>query len=55
MKRVQVEPHLSITGACSAEWVPIKPKTDAAFLYALIHVLLHEVARDQTAGVLGHV
>ena len=47
MKRVQVEPHLSITGACSAEWVPIKPKTDAAFLYALIHVLLHEVARDQ--------
>ena len=45
MKRVQVEPHLSITGACSAEWVPIKPKTDAAFLFALIHVLLHEVPR----------
>ena len=45
MKRVQVEPHLSITGACSAEWVPIKPKTDAAFLYALIHVLLHEAPR----------
>jgi phenylacetyl-CoA:acceptor oxidoreductase len=45
MKRVQVEPHLSVTGACSAEWVPIKPKTDAAFLYALIHVLLHEVPR----------
>ncbi len=42
MKRVQVEPHLSVTGACSAEWVPIKPKTDAAFLFALIHVLLHE-------------
>jgi phenylacetyl-CoA:acceptor oxidoreductase len=34
MKRVQIEPHLSVTGACSAEWVPIKPKTDAAFLYA---------------------
>ena len=45
MKRVQVEPHLSITGACSAEWVPIKPKTDAAFLYAIIHVLLHENPR----------
>ena len=29
MKRVQVEPHLSVTGACSAQWVPIKPKTDA--------------------------
>ena len=47
MKRVQVEPHLSITGACSAQWVPIKPKTDAAFLYALIHVLLHEIARER--------
>ena len=33
IKRVQVEPHLSITGACSAEWVPIRPKTDAAFLF----------------------
>ena len=47
MKRVQVEPHLSVTGACSAQWVPIKPKTDAAFLYALIHVLLHELPREQ--------
>ncbi len=47
MKRVQVEPHLSVTGACSAQWVPIKPKTDPAFLYALIHVMLHEVARAQ--------
>ncbi len=47
MKRVQVEPHLSITGACSAEWVPIKPKTDAALLYALIHVLLHENPRER--------
>lgn len=46
-KRVQVEPHLSITGACSAEWVPIKPKTDAAFLYALVHVLLHEQPRER--------
>lgn len=45
LKRVQVEPHLSITGACSAEWVPIRPKTDPAFLYALIHVLLHEQPR----------
>jgi phenylacetyl-CoA:acceptor oxidoreductase len=42
MKRVQIEPHLSVTGACSAEWIPIRPKTDAAFLYAMIHVLLHE-------------
>jgi phenylacetyl-CoA:acceptor oxidoreductase len=42
LKRVQVEPHLSITGALSAEWLPIKPKTDAAFLFALIHCILHE-------------
>jgi len=41
-KRVQVEPHLSITGALSAEWVPIKPKTDAAFLFALIHRMIVE-------------
>ena len=47
MKRVQVEPHLSVTGACSAEWVPIKPKTDAAFLFALIHVMLHELPRER--------
>jgi phenylacetyl-CoA:acceptor oxidoreductase len=47
MKRVQVEPHLSVTGACSAEWLPIKPKTDAAFLFALIHVMLHEVPREK--------
>ncbi|GAB3774732.1 molybdopterin-dependent oxidoreductase [Ramlibacter monticola] len=45
MKRVQVEPHLSITGACSAQWVPLKPKSDAAFLFALIHVMLHESPR----------
>ena len=47
LKRVQIEPHLSVTGACSAEWIPVKPKTDAAFLYALLHVLLHEAARDR--------
>ncbi|NLD68894.1 MAG: molybdopterin-dependent oxidoreductase [Limnobacter sp.] len=47
MKRVQVEPHLSITGACSAQWVPIRPKTDAAFLYALMHVMLHEAGRER--------
>jgi len=47
MKRVQVEPHLSITGACSAEWVPIRPKTDAAFLYALLHAMLFEHPRER--------
>ena len=47
MKRVQVEPHLSVTGACSADWVPIRPKTDAAFLFALLHVLVHEAPRER--------
>ncbi len=47
VRRVQIEPHLSVTGACSAEWVPIRPKTDPAFMFALIHVLLHEVPRDR--------
>ncbi|MBX3634489.1 MAG: molybdopterin-dependent oxidoreductase [Rubrivivax sp.] len=47
LQRVQVEPHLSVTGACSAQWVPIRPKTDAAFLYALLHVLLHEAPRER--------
>ena len=34
MKRVQFEPHLSVTGA-HAEWVPLKPKTDAAVMFAM--------------------
>ncbi len=45
IKRVQIEPHLSATGACSAEWVPVKPKTDGAFMLAMIHVLLFEAPR----------
>ncbi|MBI5909259.1 MAG: molybdopterin-dependent oxidoreductase [Betaproteobacteria bacterium] len=46
-KRVQIEPHLSVTGACSAEWVPIKPKTDPAFMFAMLHAMLHEHARER--------
>jgi|GEM_PF-91758 len=43
MKRVQVEPHLSVTGATSDEWVPIKPETDHFFMYAMINVILYEM------------
>jgi phenylacetyl-CoA:acceptor oxidoreductase len=39
---VQVEPHQSVTAATATEWVPIRPKTDAAVLLALLHVILHE-------------
>lgn len=46
-KRIQVEPHLSVTGAASAEWVPIKPKTDMAFMYGMINVLLFEHEREE--------
>lgn len=41
LRRVQFEPHLSVSGA-HAEWVPIKPKTDAAVLFAMLHTALHE-------------
>ncbi len=47
VKRVQIEPHLSVTGGASAEWVPIRPKTDPAFMFAMIHVLLHEAPRER--------
>jgi len=43
LKRVQIEAHLSVTGATSDEWIPIKPETDHAFLYAMIHIALHEM------------
>ncbi len=46
MKRVQFEPHLSVTGGTSAEWVPVKPKTDMAVMFALINVLLFEAPRE---------
>ena len=47
IRRIQVEPHLSVTGACSADWVPIRPKTDPAFLFAMLHFLLHESPRGR--------
>jgi phenylacetyl-CoA:acceptor oxidoreductase len=48
---VQIEPHLSVTGAGAAEWVPIRPKTDAAVLFAMLHVLLHETDWRTTLDV----
>lgn len=47
LRRIQIEPHLSVTGATSAEWVPIKPKTDSALIFAMVHVLLHEHDLDE--------
>jgi phenylacetyl-CoA:acceptor oxidoreductase len=48
---VQLEPHLSVTGAGAREWVPIRPKTDAAVLFALLHVILHESDWRRTCDV----
>jgi len=39
---VQFEPHMSITAAGAQEWVPVKPKTDPAVLFALLHSILVE-------------
>jgi phenylacetyl-CoA:acceptor oxidoreductase len=39
---VQLEPHMSITAAGAQEWVPVKPKTDTAVLFALMHTILVE-------------
>lgn len=50
-KRVQVEPHLSITGASADEWIPIKPGTDHSFLYAMIRVVLYETDWQKTCDV----
>ncbi len=47
MKRIQFEPHLSVTGATSSEWIPIRPQTDSAVLYAMLHVLLHETPLER--------
>jgi len=46
LKRIDFEPHLSVTAAASAEWIPIKVKTDAAFLFSMIHVLVRELPRE---------
>ncbi len=59
MKRIQFEPHLSVTGANATEWIPIKTKTDSAVLFSMLHVMMHETPlekldvpflRDRTAS-----
>ncbi|MFB6354647.1 MAG: molybdopterin-dependent oxidoreductase [Halobacteriales archaeon] len=43
MRYVHVEPHATTSAGWADEWIPIKPKTDAVFLYAMLHVALHEL------------
>jgi phenylacetyl-CoA:acceptor oxidoreductase len=44
-KFIQVEPHLSVSGAKADEWIPIKPKTDAPFMFAMINCIVHEIGK----------
>jgi phenylacetyl-CoA:acceptor oxidoreductase len=46
MKRIQFEPHLSVTAASASEWIPIKPKTDSAVLFSMVNILLYEHPLD---------
>lgn len=50
-KRIQVEPHLSASAVTADEWVPIKVKTDAAFMYALINSILFEMDRSKSCDI----
>ena len=43
LRYVHVEPHATTSAGWADEWVPIKPKTDAVFLFAMLHVALHEL------------
>ncbi len=43
MKQVHISPDMNLTAAKADEWVPIKIKTDDAFMFAMINVVLHEM------------
>ena len=42
MKLVVIDPQLSRGAAKAEEWIPIRPATDGAMLFGMIHVLVHE-------------
>src|SRR5256885_15198570 len=42
---IQFEPHMSVTAATAAPWGPLRPKTDAAQLYAILNGVPHAHAR----------
>lgn len=45
-KLVVLEPRFTKTAAKATEWIPIKPGTDAAFLLAMIQVIVSEELAD---------
>ncbi|MFC2020150.1 molybdopterin oxidoreductase, partial [Chloroflexota bacterium] len=42
-KRIQIDPYLSVTGAMSDEWMPIKPLNDYPVILAMIYIILYEM------------
>lgn len=48
---IHVEPHATTSAGWADEWIPIKPKTDAIFLYAMLNVILHELDWE---GMIDH-
>lgn len=51
MRQVMVCPALNQTGGRADEWVPIRVKTDAAFVFGMIHTILHEMEWRKTCDV----
>lgn len=45
-KLVYLDPRFTKTAAKATEWIPIRPGTDAAFLLAMIHVIVTERIGD---------
>lgn len=45
-KLVYLDPRFTKTAAKAQEWIPIRPGTDAAFLLAMIHVIVSEELAD---------
>ncbi|MDY6972946.1 MAG: molybdopterin-dependent oxidoreductase [Thermodesulfobacteriota bacterium] len=43
MKHIHVSPDQNLTAAKADKWIPIRIKTDSAFLFAMINVILHEM------------
>jgi len=43
MKVVIVEPRMSVGAAKADEWIPIIPGTDRAFVFGMMHVMVHEL------------
>ncbi len=43
VKKVVVDPVMTLTANRSDEWLPIKPGTDIAFMLAMMHVIIHEL------------